>query len=1278
MSHKVLTQTPATQIKSLYLDKKSNTVFGVNENFLNEQQANEQRSQANDIRGLISDLTISEKPEDERGILKKIEESRKERHDDVIEVMNQELAFISLELESHVEDACKSTKSYLDNNTEDIDSFLDQIRDNEKLMKLSMNNLKMLWNLIEKHSVKRSMRINQLGESLENIEINRAKLVTDMLHTCCRKLNGIAYIKPVEVYKLLEDKAMEINMSILQNHKSYTELIGRLLTVDVERENNQKIFWESKVEVWKDTKLSAITEMHKEIVPPFCSEAAVYQWSHDITLATQNIDNVQNKYKSMIQQEQQNILCLCEDYVTKTKQELVKEEIVNEANIEELANNIFYPLLWERKALFANQLEKLENCMFDVSAKHKQNLSLLFEYVHGAALIWSNHESGICEKKQRLQQYLDGSRQRHDKENKAKECMLDTILDKMRQDSTNEMLAVSLNQTIELLEFIKKSYYEFHKQQQTICERFPKMYMKELNKYSSEICAYFGVVINEDSDFSEICQKMNQSFENLSGVVEINLSLDNISLVSMQPGINQDLNLAEQQCHLNVQQYIKSFEIPTKVFAELKSWFFTKFMENLKNLKENSKDHALLYMNEKILEIDNELQFRLQLHNPRQNNCKKDIHDVRTAELYAHSARVSEHNTAVVESIALVKRKVQEVLYNPKKQRDLFLSAMDKLEESLSKVAHINEFNQVQVKCIECLNQVSLIISKSISELRTECINILNKSRSANTEFSSSMRLFSEGGNFSYDETVALKKKLAKMVRKMNLSESKVIKKLDLLEQRREGFAKEFAQCFQERFSYHFADVSFVEKTKCSLRGIQLKIKSEMAKCSSQGINLKQKILAFGQQIENFNKNPTVETDLLKVEIHKVLPSLFLSIQERIDYLDYFNKTKETNNNISMVSSQEAKQLSSDYNYSSLSQSIALEKTTNNRDFKLIPYTPSETEVIITECKKIFLTIKDSQEKKIQFDSEVAYLLQTGLDELLLSAELYYRQRAQRPSTRQKDIKETFEECVTLFIQRLKNFREQADKFALSCVQEFQSQVCSFMIYACMLPELFVQSLYSTQKVEFIKGEELIKNSFFKKQDINTNLRREHQTLLRPTLGHPNNETEMRKLCDSELKRQNENLKAIDNYHHSIEGSIKLHVKSFVSRFQDIIVILLKQFDEAVNFEIITAAVKTKTEKELLKENLIKSKHKQSNKDLDVEIMKYFYCDNNDKKLAIPQTTSVHELVTKSRDKIFKKIYEELTIKQHEVDEMCCRLRSDEEMWIKNWNSSVKKINDLY
>ncbi|XP_047134924.1 coiled-coil domain-containing protein 180 isoform X3 [Hydra vulgaris] len=1246
-------------------------------------------------------------------------------HDDVIEVMNQELAFISLELESHVEDACKSTKSYLDNNTEDIDSILDRIRDNENLMKLSMNNLKMLWNLIEKHSVKRSMRINQLGESLENIEINRAKLVTDMLHTCCKKLNGIAYIKPVEVYKLLEDKAMEINMSILQNHKSYTELIGRLLTVDVEKENNQKIFWENKVKVWKNTKLSAITEMHKdfmssesiinspiissylekllyeqesfnvkrlnildqlrEIVPPFCSETAVYQWSHDVTLATQNIDNVQNKYKSLIQQEQQNILCLCEDYITKTKNELVKEEIVNETNIEELANNIFYPLLWERKALFSKQLEKLESCILNASAKHKQNLSLLFEYVHGAAHIWSNHESEVCEKKQRLQQYLDGNRQRHDKENKAKECMLDTILDKMRQGSTNEMLAESLKQTIELLEFIKKSYYEFHKQQQTICERFPKMYIKELNKYSSEICAYFGVDISEDSgnflnDFSEICQKnMNPNFEYFSGVIENNLSFDNISLVSNQPGDNQDFNLAEQQCHFNVQPYIKSFEIPTKVFAELKSWFFTKFMENLKNLKENSKDHALLHMNEKILEIDNELEFRLQLHNPRQNNCKKDIHDVRTAELSAHSARVSEHNTAVIESIALVKRKVQEVLYNPKKQRDLFLSSMDNLEESLSKVAHINEFNQVQVKCIERLNQVSQIISKSISELRTECINILNKSRSANTEFCNSMRLFSEGGNFSYDETVALKKKLAKMVRKMNLSESKVIKKLDLLEQRREGFAKEFAQCFQERFSYHFADVSFVEKTKCSLRGIQLKIKSEMAKCSSQGINVKEKILAFGQQIESFNKKPTAETDLLKVEIHKVLPSLFLSIQERINYLDYFNKTKETNNNISMVSSQETKQLSSDYNSSSLSQSIALEKTTNNRDFKLIPYTPSETEVIITECKKIFLTInKDSQEKKTQFYSEVAYLLQTGLDELLLSAELYYRQRAQRPSTRQKDIKETFEECATLFIQKLKNFREQADKFAFSCVQELQSQVCFFMIYARMLPELFVQSLYSTQKVEFIKGEELIKNSFLKKQDINTNLRREHQTLLRPTLGHPNNETEMRKLCDSELKRQNENLKTIDNYHHSIEGSIKLHVKSFVSRFQDIIVILLKQFDEAVNLEIIAAAVKTKTEKELLKENLIKSKHKQSNKGLDVEIMNYFYCDNNDKKLAIPQTTSVHELVTKSRDKIFKKIYEELTIKQHEVDEMCCRLRSDEEMWIKNWNSSVKKIKDLY
>ena len=50
--------------------------------------------------------------------------------------------------------------------------------------------------------------------------------------------------------------------------------------------------------------------------------------------------------------------------------------------------------------------------MLDAAAKQKRTLSLLFEYVQGAAHIWDNHVTGMSEKESRLQVR---SKQKYDK-----------------------------------------------------------------------------------------------------------------------------------------------------------------------------------------------------------------------------------------------------------------------------------------------------------------------------------------------------------------------------------------------------------------------------------------------------------------------------------------------------------------------------------------------------------------------------------------------------------------------------------------------------------------------------------------------------------------------------------------------------------------------------------------------------------------------------------------------------------------------------------------------
>ena len=63
----------------------------------------------------------------------------------------------------------------------------------------------------------------------------------------------------------------------------------------------------------------------------------------------------------------------------------------------------------------------------------------------------------------------------------------------------------------------------------------------------------------------------------------------------------------------------------------------------------------------------------------------------------------------------------------------------------------------------------------------------------------------------------------------------------------------------------------------------------------------------------------------------------------------------------------------------------------------------------------------------------------------------------------------------------------------------------------------------------------------------------------------------MRKLCNFECLRQEECLKAINNYQQITEDTIKQSVRCFVDRLQETVDLLLTQFDQVTVFEKVAA-----------------------------------------------------------------------------------------------------------
>ena len=78
---------------------------------------------------------------------------------------------------------------------------------------------------------------------------------------------------------------------------------------------------------------------------------------------------------------------------------------------------------------------------------------------------------------------------------------------------------------------------------------------------------------------------------------------------------------------------------------------------------------------------------------------------------------------------------------------------------------------------------------------------------------------------------------------------------------------------------------------------------------------------------------------------------------------------------------------------------------------------------------------------------------------------------------------------------------------------------------------------------------------------------KEHQVLLRPTLGHPNNKPQLEKLQASELSRQKEDNKAIVDYQRIMTECSNLTAKNFVAELIESTTTLLSHFDVALTLD---------------------------------------------------------------------------------------------------------------
>ncbi|XP_071948250.1 coiled-coil domain-containing protein 180-like [Antedon mediterranea] len=485
---------------------------------------------ARDVRGL-SDIISKEQSGSD--IIDRISESRRQRHEEAVEDLQQELSIIAKEFEPHITASGKQLLSSMQDNDKVIEQFLSKIQDDVELRGYTLQGLIELWNDIAKQSEYRRNWIIELDKQFQSYEGQRMQKIREVLKAYAKSLEQIAHLMPPDVSRYIEKESQVVNQTLIHNRRSYSNLYVRLMKADIEREKDLHYVWEGRVEDWRqlntevaiksfqnfmksnditkppkvdefiqqlreeqdelNTKRLKLIQSLREMKPPSSTKAAVYQWNNEIGSINKQIEQVHVAYLDKMHEEYERICQGCLAEMENHKSSLMEAGVCSEERVLSVIEEKFLPLIGERQKVFEEILQTMDKSLENLSVAYASQLHSLFKYAQGAGHLWDVHEIGLAKQERKLQEMLEACRHEHDNLNQDMEANLDIVMDRMRQEATEDTLKDKLSKAMLALDNIKSSYDTFHEQQFSIVKQYPGMVQDELKRYDKSVCKFFEV-----------------------------------------------------------------------------------------------------------------------------------------------------------------------------------------------------------------------------------------------------------------------------------------------------------------------------------------------------------------------------------------------------------------------------------------------------------------------------------------------------------------------------------------------------------------------------------------------------------------------------------------------------------------------------------------------------------------------------------------------------------------------------------------------------------------
>ncbi|KAL0033057.1 hypothetical protein WJX79_000382 [Trebouxia sp. C0005] len=221
---------------------------------------------------------------------------RQQRHDASLQAFFTVRNKADAELHATVAEHASDCKQQLKISTANIEAMLSNLSD-DNVMQLEEPEVHKVWEDVLQQMPARAEFVSQLGQSAEAAEQLRKGIIDRALLEMTHAMNDIAHLSPGEVERLIEQQAIELNLSMLDNRKVYTTLMQQLMIAEVKAEEAWHARFEMTKQEFQSGNMSQETGF-QDAVTAVQQAASEKELDERVSVALGDLDSIEAGYRA--------------------------------------------------------------------------------------------------------------------------------------------------------------------------------------------------------------------------------------------------------------------------------------------------------------------------------------------------------------------------------------------------------------------------------------------------------------------------------------------------------------------------------------------------------------------------------------------------------------------------------------------------------------------------------------------------------------------------------------------------------------------------------------------------------------------------------------------------------------------------------------------------------------------------------------------------------------------------------------------------------------------